>query len=162
LCDRFELEKQTRLSNSWIAHRRYDLTVPLSREFERVLHLLQLGLSPDELRQSALRRHLQARAQRPESNHLEDVHLPGHTLNAGRAQIPEHEVAFAEFSDLLSRRYRASWRQRLHSRRQARRMANRRLFRMTLAGRNRTDHNFSSVHSYPGLDRQIAGPAQLG
>jgi hypothetical protein len=32
--------------------------------------------------QSAPRRLLQARAQRPESNDLEDVHLPGHTFNA--------------------------------------------------------------------------------
>jgi hypothetical protein len=66
-----ELEEQARLADTRLADRRDDLTMATAGEFEGIPHLLQFGLPADELRQSAPRRHLQTRAQRPEPNDLE-------------------------------------------------------------------------------------------
>ena len=65
-------------------------------EFERVLHLFQLGLAAHELRESPLRGHLQAGPQRPQTAHLKDRHRFADALDHGRTQRLEGEISFAQ------------------------------------------------------------------
>src|SRR5262249_45667579 len=64
LCDRFKLEYQTRFPYARLAHCGDDLTMALTGEFKRMLHLIQLGLAAHKLRKSPLRGYLQSRPKR--------------------------------------------------------------------------------------------------
>jgi len=59
---RFELEVQARFADARLGHRRDDLAVTRLRLLGRVLQHLHLALAPDEFRQPAPGRTLQASA----------------------------------------------------------------------------------------------------
>ena len=87
LRDRLELEEQPRLAGARLRHRRDDLPMPgLARLLGGMLHRIHLALASDELRQPAPRRALQARAQRPEARHLENIDRLGDAFDPGRPQ----------------------------------------------------------------------------
>ncbi len=105
--DRLELEEQARFADPRLTHRGDDLSMPLAREFQRVLHLLQLGLTAHELRQSALCGHLKPRAQRTQAVYFEDVDRFADAFDRGWPQRLEAKISFAQLLRVLSRSDRA-------------------------------------------------------
>jgi hypothetical protein len=161
LRDRLELEDQTRLADPWFAHRRYDLAMTAFCQLQRPLHLLQLGLASDEPGQTALRRDLQSRPQRPQPGYLDHVNRLAHPLDSGRPQRFEVEVPFTQLSGLLGDGDRTGRRQRLHSCGQARRMPNWGVFRMSVVSLDRPHHHLARVDPDPCLYGKVPRLTQL-
>ena len=155
-----EFVEQARLADSRLGHGGDDLPAAAARLIERLVELLELGAAADELRQAARRRHLQARPQRADSHHLVHVDRIGDALDSGRAQRFQVEVAGREFLGLLGDDDRACRRQRLHPRRQAHRMANRRVLGVRVVGSNRAHDHLAGVESHANFDRRISRRAQ--
>ncbi len=127
--------------------------MPSACQFERMLHLLQLGLPAHELRKPPLRGGLQARAQRSQPGYFNHVDRLADALNGGRAERLEGEVSLAQLARCLGHRHRANRRQRLHPRSKVRRMSDWSVFGMPLAGGDRADHHLAGVHAGTGLNR---------
>jgi hypothetical protein len=161
LRDRLELEDQTRLADPWFAHRRYDLAMTAFCQLQRPLHLLQLGLASDEPGQTALRRDLQSRPQRPQPGYLDHVNRLAHPLDSGRPQRFEVEVPFTQLSGLLGDGDRTGRRQRLHPCRQAGRVPDRRILVMRVTGLDRSHHHFAGVDPNPRLHGKISSLTQF-
>ncbi len=133
-----------------------------ARQLERLVELFQFRATSHELRQSARRRHLQPRPERTDRNHLVHVDRIADALDSHRAQRLQIEVAGREFLRLLGDDDRSGRRERLHPRRQAHRMPNRRVLGMRVVGANRSHHNFAGIEPDPNLDRRTSLCAQPG
>jgi hypothetical protein len=122
---------------------------------QRAGHCCHLALAPDEPRQSAPRRELEVRPERPGAHHL--VHLDRliESLYHRRPQRPELEVALAQSLRRLARCDRTLRRRGLHSCRQIGHMTDRRVFRMA-SGLDRPHHHLARVHPDSRLDGNLA------
>src|SRR5262249_23166748 len=70
---RLELVEQPRLAVPGFCDHRNNLPVPCHRLFQRVSHLLQFALTPDKPGESASRRQVEMRSQRPHTEHFINI-----------------------------------------------------------------------------------------
>ncbi|MCY1283203.1 hypothetical protein D9M70_320760 [compost metagenome] len=91
-----ELMEQPRLADARFADHGNDAPAARLGVLQRLMQVLQFLLAPDEARQPAVRRHLQARAQRPQAHHLVHRQRFAHALDMRGAQRRELEIALGE------------------------------------------------------------------
>jgi hypothetical protein len=115
-----EFVKQARFANARFRHDRDDLSMAIARKCKGALELFQLLMAAHEPRQSALSRHLKARPQCAQAQHLVDVYRLAHALDARRAERLEVEITLRQLPCCLGNRDRAGGGEGLHARRQAR------------------------------------------
>ena len=72
---------QARLPHASLAHERHDLSVPRSGTHERLLESRELCLPPDEARQAARYRRLEAPADRTRADDFIDLHRLGQAFD---------------------------------------------------------------------------------
>jgi hypothetical protein len=117
---------------------------------------LHLPLATDKLCVAAARRTLQARAQRPQPNHL--VNLDGLT-NAfyfGWTNGLELEISLDQFTRRFAHHYRAGSRDRLHPRSEVRRVPDRRVLGVRITGLERAHYHLAGVYTDTNFDRYSA------
>ena len=131
----FELVEQARLADPRLADRRDDLAVTGAREFAARDRVAPSRASrPDEFREPASRRSLQARSQRTQPDHLVNIDEFAEPFDAGRPERLQREVSLDEAARVFGNRNRAGRRERLHPRGEAGRMPNRRVLGVQLVG----------------------------
>jgi hypothetical protein len=89
-----EFETEPALAESRFSHDADHLRIALPRACERRLQHLHLVATPDEAREPARSRYVQARAHLPEPNQLVHMHCAVQALDLHLAQIVEREVSF--------------------------------------------------------------------
>ena len=148
-----ELEKQARLADSRLGHRGDDLAVPRLGLLRRALERLHLGLPAHKLRQTAPRRALQPRAQRPQPRHFINVYRFAHSLNPSGAESLQREISFHQPPNGFAYRDRPRRRQSLQTRRKIGAVPDRCVLDVTVPGSDRSHDNFARVHPDPHCDR---------
>jgi hypothetical protein len=156
-----ELEKQARLADSRLGHRGDDLAVPRLGLLRRALERLHLGLPAHKLRQTAPRRALQPRAQRPQPRHFINVYRFAHSLNPSGAESLQREISFHQPPNGFAYRDRPRRRQSLQTRRKIGPVPDRCVLDVTLSGSDRSHDNFARVHPDPHCDRSETLLAQM-
>ena len=117
-----KLEAQTALAGAGLRHDAYHLSVAVLRLLERGLERAHVAVAPDELREPALARHVEARLQGGHALQLVDGNQLGYALHAERAEVFELEVARGQGGG-VTRHVDRVWRSELlHAGRQAHRV----------------------------------------
>src|SRR5271154_1864286 len=122
-------------------------------------HRVHLSLAPNKFSEPASGCTLKPGPQGAEGCNLISIQRLADTLDSGRAQRLELEVSFDQLACLLTDRDRSGRCERLQPRCEIGRVADRSVFSMSFAGRDRTHHNLASVHTDARFERQVPGLA---
>ncbi|MNS82851.1 hypothetical protein D3C72_1166090 [compost metagenome] len=150
---RLEFMEQPRFADPGLADHRDDLPVSGRGALQRLLQRLQFPVAPDEARKSPMRRHLQARAQRPDAGQFVDGQRHGNALDLRNAQRLEGEIAFGKPLCGLADEDRRERRHGLHPRRDVDGVADRIVVRVQIVLADRAHDHFAGVDADPDLQR---------
>src|SRR5262249_8340012 len=142
-----ELIEQARFTDARIGDRGDNLAVSVASEIERASQLSDLWLAADELGKAALRRDLKPGLERANAENFVNFDLLADAFAPGSAQGSQLKVTGDQALGRLRKQNRAGRRERLHPRREAGRMTDRRVFALLFPGTDGAHHHLAGVQS---------------